>query len=81
MLQRGWIATRKGTSHMQPTPVCKGTAMSSLEVGGYKRTGRMSLGDRPDTPEFGVNRSAAPLGLHVGQLKMEMPLVFTASRQ
>ena len=41
----------------------------------------MPLGDKPDSPELGISMAAAPAGLRVGQLKMDMPLVFTASRQ
>ena len=46
-----------------------------------KQAGKIPLGNRPDSPESGVNMGAAPAGLCVGQLKMDMPPVFTASRQ
>ena len=46
-----------------------------------KQAGKIPLGDRPDSPESGINVGAAPVGLRVGQLKMDMPPIFTASRQ
>ena len=50
--------------------------------GEEKRAGKGPLGrGRPDSPESGVSVEAAPAGLRVGQLKMDMPPVFTASRQ
>ena len=39
------------------------------------------LGNRSDSPDSGINVGAAPVGLCVGQLKMDMLPVFTASRQ
>ena len=46
-----------------------------------KQAGKVLLGDRPDSPESDINVGAAPVGLRVGQLKMDMLPVFTASRQ
>ena len=54
---------------------------TSGETGTSKRAGKIPLGDRPNSPELGVIMGAAPAGLCVGQLKMGMPPVFTASRQ
>ena len=39
------------------------------------------MGNRPNSPESGVSVGVTPAALRVGQLKMDMPLVFTASRQ
>ena len=46
-----------------------------------KEAGKVPLGDRPNSFASGVSVEAAPMGLHVGQLKMGMPLVFIARRQ
>ena len=46
-----------------------------------KQAGKIPLGNRPDSPKSGISVGAAPAGLRVGQLKMDMPPVFTASRQ
>ena len=46
-----------------------------------KQAGKIPLGTRPDSPESGINVGAAPAGLRVGQLKMDMPPVFTTNRQ
>ena len=46
-----------------------------------KQATKIPLGNRPDSPESGINVGAAPAGLRVGQLKIDMPPVFTASRQ
>ena len=46
-----------------------------------KQAGKVLLGNRPKSPDSGINVAAAPAGLRVGQLKMDMPPVFTASRQ
>ena len=46
-----------------------------------KKAGKVPLRDRPDSPDLGISVGAAPAGLRVGQLKMDMPPVFTASRQ
>ena len=46
-----------------------------------KQAGKIPLGDRPDSQESGINMGAAPAGLHVGQLKMDMLPIFTANRQ
>ena len=46
-----------------------------------KTAGKVPLLNRPDSPDSGVSIGAAPIGLRVGQLKMDMPPVFTASRQ
>ena len=46
-----------------------------------KKAGKVPLRDRPDSPNSGISVGAAPAGLHVGQLKMDMPPVFTTSRQ
>ena len=46
-----------------------------------KQASKIPLGDRPNSPDSGSNVGAAPAGLHVGQLKMDMPPIFTASRQ
>ena len=44
-----------------------------------KQASKIPLGDRPDSPKSGINVGAAPAGLRIGQLKMDMPPVFTAS--
>ena len=54
---------------------------TSGDVNTSKQAGKVPLGNRHDSPESGVNVGAAPVGLSVGQLKMDMPPVFTASRQ
>ena len=41
---------------------------------------RYPLGNKPDSPESGISVGAVPVGLRVGQLKMDMPPVFTASQ-
>ena len=46
-----------------------------------KRVGKVPLGDRPDSPKSGASVGVVPAGLHVSQLKMDMPPFFTASRQ
>ena len=46
-----------------------------------KKAGKVPLFNKPDSPDSGVSVGAAPAGLRVGQLKMDMPPVFTASRQ
>ena len=46
-----------------------------------KTAGKVPLLNRPDSPDSGVSTGAAPAGLRVGQLKMDMPPVFTAGRQ
>ena len=53
----------------------------SGDVSTSKQAGKIPLGDRPDSPESGINVGATPARLSVGQLKMDMPPVFTASRQ
>ena len=44
-----------------------------------KKAGKVPLGNRPDSPESGISIEAAPVGLRVGQLKMDMPPVFSAN--
>ena len=46
-----------------------------------KQAGKVPFGNRPDSPKSGISVGAMPTGLRVSQLKMDMPLVFTASRQ
>ena len=46
-----------------------------------KKAGKVPLFNRPDSPDSGVSVGAAPAGLRVGQLKMDMPPVFIAGRQ
>ena len=46
-----------------------------------KKAGKIPLGDRPNSLKSGISTGATPGGLHIGQLKMDMPLVFTTSRQ
>ena len=46
-----------------------------------KKAGKILLGHRPNSPYSGISVGVAPAGLCVGQLKMDMPPVFTASRQ
>lgn len=58
-----------------------GKASTSGETNTSNRAGNVLLGDRLDTPELGITRGVAPTGLHVSQLKMDMPLVFSTSRQ
>ena len=45
------------------------------------KTAHFLLVDRPDSPELGISIGVVLAGLHVGQLKMDMPPVFTANRQ
>ena len=45
-----------------------------------KQAGKITLGNRPDSTESGINVEAVLAGLRVGQLKMDVPLVFTASK-
>ena len=54
---------------------------TSGAAGTSKGVGKVPLGDRPDSPESGVNVGAAPAGFCVGQLKMDMPPVFTIRRR
>ena len=61
-------------------PIFEGPNMSS-DASTLKQAGKVPLGNRPDSPESGVSVGAAPTGLRVGQLKMDMPPVFIASRQ
>ena len=58
-----------------------GWPSTSGETGTSKRASKVPLVDRPDSPESSISMGAAPVGLRVGQLKMDMPLVFTANRQ
>ena len=51
------------------------------EISTSKRVGKVPLGDRHDSLESGISMGAAPARLRVGQLKMDVPLVFIASRQ
>ena len=67
-----------GGPQSQSSPLYHNT---SGDANTSKRAGKVPLGDRPDSLESGVSVGAAPTGLRVGQLKMEMPLVFIASRQ
>ena len=46
-----------------------------------KQVGNVPVGNRPNSPELGISIGAALVGLCVGQLKMDIPPVFTASRQ
>ena len=46
-----------------------------------KKAGKVPLRDRPDSPDSGISVGATPAGLRVGQLKVDMPPVFIASRQ
>ena len=46
-----------------------------------KQAGKVPLGNRPDSPKSGVSVGVAPVGLRIGQLKMDMPPIFTTSRQ
>ena len=45
-----------------------------------KQAGKVPLGNRLDSLESDVGVGAAPAGLRIGQLKMDMAPVFTASR-
>ena len=54
---------------------------TSGDASTLKQAGKVPLGNRADSPELGISVGAAPAGLYVGQLKMDMPPVFTASRQ
>ena len=58
-----------------------GRPNTSGEAGTSKRAGKVPLGDRPDLPDSSIRTGATPIGLHVGQLKIDMPPIFTASRQ
>ena len=58
-----------------------GEPNTSREARTSKRIGKVPVGDRLDSPKLGINMGAAPAGLHVGQLKMDMPPVFIASKQ
>ena len=46
-----------------------------------KGASKVPLDGRLDSPKPGISVGAVPAGLRVGQLKMDMPLVFTTSRQ
>ena len=46
-----------------------------------KGAGTVLMGDRPNSLESGVNLGVALAGLRSGHLKMDMPPVFTASKQ
>ena len=58
-----------------------GKSNTSDETGTSKKVGKAALGDRPNTPQSSISRCVEPAGLHVGQLKMDMPLVFSANGQ
>ena len=51
------------------------------DIGTSKRARKVPLGHRPDSPESCISTRAALVGLHVGQLKMDMPPIFTTSEQ
>ena len=46
-----------------------------------KQASKVPMGNRPDSPKSGISVGGAPAGFRVGQLKMDMPPVFTATRQ
>ena len=50
------------------------------EMSTSKRASKVPLGDRPDSLESSISTGATLVGLHVGQLQMDMPPVFTANR-
>ena len=58
-----------------------GTLGKASTSGTFKPAGRRFLDDRPDSPQSGVSGRVAPGDLRIGQLKMDMPPVFSASRQ
>ena len=51
------------------------------EAGTSKQTSKIRLGDRPDSPKSSISIGAVPTELRIRQLKMDLPPVFTASRQ
>ena len=58
-----------------------GTLGKASTFGTFEPAGKGFLDDRPDSPGSGVSGRAATRDLRVGQLKMDMPPVFSASRQ
>ena len=58
-----------------------GTLGKASTSGTFKLAGKGFLDDRPDSPQSGVSGRTMTGGLRVGQLKMDMPPVFSASRQ
>ena len=58
-----------------------GGPSTSGEDSTSKRAGKIPPGDKPDSPESSVSMGVVLAGLCVGQLKMDIPLVFIASRQ
>ena len=64
---------------MPPMPIFRGPNTSG---GGstLKQVGKVPLSNRPNSPKSGISVGAAPAGLRVGQLKMDMPPGFIASK-
>ena len=54
---------------------------TSGDASSSKQASKVPLGNRPGSPELGFSVGAMPVGLCVGLLKMDMPPVFTASKQ
>ena len=72
---------RRATHRLAPKLQIFGGPNTSGDASTSKTAGKVPLLNRPDSPDLGVSVGAAPAGLRVGQLKMDMPPVFTASRQ
>ena len=75
----------KGHHHVSPPKFTNFGTLSkpktSGDIGTPKRVSKVPLGERSDSPEFDIITGAAPVGLHIGQLKMDMSPVFIASKQ
>ena len=76
---------RKGHRTISPPKVPSfghlGGPNRSRNASTFKGASKVPLGDKPDSPKLGISMGAVPAGLYVGQLKMDMPPVCTASRQ
>lgn len=57
-----------------------GRPNTSSETSTSKRASKVPLGAKPDSPDPGISRDSAAGELHIGQLKMDMPLVSIVSR-
>ena len=58
-----------------------GKASTLGDTSASKRAGKVPLDHRPNSPESGISRGAAPTRLRVGQLKMDLPPIFIFSQQ
>ena len=58
-----------------------GRPSASGETGTSKRASKVPLGNKSNSPQLGISIGATLVGLRVSQLKMDMPLIFTTSKQ